>query len=241
VAFIWLSGWTLLSHAFPESIPLPADVARAFIALADGELGSSIGSSLQRILIGYVSAVMTAVPLGLFMALSRKLDKAVDPLVQLIRPISAVAWIPFAILWFGVTNKAAYFIIAYGAFFPILLNTISAVRDVPRAYTQAAQTLGASNRLIMRHVIVPAALPLIFVGLRTGIGNAFAVMVAAELAIGFVLQSGLGYLLIRYSVEAFQPDTLLALICTVGVLGYCSDRVLRIVQFRLTPWQVDAT
>jgi NitT/TauT family transport system permease protein len=239
VISIWLGGWAILS--FNDDLPSPAGVARALVALTEGELLPSIWSSLRRIAVGYLLAIATAVPLGLLMGLYRNVNEAADPLVQLIRPISAVAWIPFAILWFGVTNNAAYFIITYGAFFPILLNTIVAVQEIPPEYTATARTLGASKRLIIFDVILPAALPVILIGLRLGLGNAFAVMVASELAIGFVLQSGLGYLLIRYSIEAFQPDTLLALITVIGLLGYGSDRVLRAFLSRLMPWRAGLT
>ncbi|MDQ3691692.1 MAG: ABC transporter permease [Chloroflexota bacterium] len=219
-------------------MPGPIDTARALAALAQTELLDSIASSLRRVGVGFALATLVAVPVGMLLGLSEPARRALDPLVELIRPISAIAWIPMAIIWFGVSEQAAYFLIAYAAFFPIFLNTVAGVRGVERLYVDAATVLGAPRRMLIGEVLLPAAMPSILAGLRVGLGIAIAVIVAAELGIGFTLGSGLGYLLLKYSFLLYAPANLLAVMAVIGILGLAADRVLQAINRRLAPWSV---
>lgn len=229
--------WEVAAH-LTEAVPGPLEAGRALLAIhAEGLLVPSINASLSRIGIGYVLAAALALPLGLIAGLSLVTRSIVSPVVEMLRPISAIAWIPAAILWFGVTESAAYFLIWYGCFFPILLNTIAGASRVPRQYMDAAKNLGASKRMVFLEIVLPAASPSIIAGLRIGLGLGIAVIVAAELGIGFTLGSGLGYLLLNYSIITYAPERILAVIIVIGILGLSVDRGLAVAERRLIRWR----
>ena len=175
-------------------------------------------------------------PLGLLMGLSRKLDDAIDPTIELFRPISGIAWIPLALFIFGIGNALPVFIMTYAAFFPILLGTVAGVRGVDRRLIDAARTMGVSRRTIVTRVVVPAALPSLMVALRLGVASAWTAVIAAEL-IG--APSGLGYAVEWYR-ELLMTPQVMAFIAMIGVLGYLGDSMVRALARWLTPWSVDA-
>ena len=156
VAFWWaLARWT----ANPALLPSPFAVVEAIIELvADGEIFMHAGISLGRMLLSLGLASLLAIPLGLAMGLRRTLDELVDPVVELLRPISGIAWIPLALFMFGIGNVLPVFIMTYAAFFPILLGTIAGVRSVDRRLIDVARTMGVARRTIVARVVVPAAL-----------------------------------------------------------------------------------
>lgn len=147
-----------------------------------------------------------------------------------------MAWVPLSIVWFGLTEQAAIFVIAYASFFPIMLSTTTGVREVKKAHYEAAKTLGASKWAIIRYVIVPSAAPYILTGVRVSLGVSWAVIVAAEMVVGSVLQAGIGYLLIQYTMVYFEMSKVLALVLLVGVIAFLVDRIVKLAARRLTPW-----
>jgi ABC-type nitrate/sulfonate/bicarbonate transport system permease component len=191
--------------------------------------------SLYRVALGYAVAALLAIPLGLLMGWSSRLLRMVRPLFELIRPIPPLAWIPIAILWFGIGIKSAAFIIFLGAFFPILLNTISGVLSIHPILIEAARTLHASERDIFLKVLLPGAIPSIFVGMRIGIGIGWMTLVAAEFT-GVKEGFGLGYMIMT-ARDIQRPDEILAGMLVIGVMGLLIDIGLRATESRTIRWQ----
>lgn len=217
----------------PVLLPSPLVALEATIDLAASlELFEQAAVSFGRMVASLAIACALAVPLGLAMGFSRTLDALVDPLVELLRPISGIAWIPLALFIFGIGNALPVFIMTYAAFFPILLGTIAGVHAVDRNLVDAARTMGVPRGTIVSHVILPAALPSLLVAVRLGVASAWTAVVAAEL-IG--APSGLGYAIEWYR-ELLMTPQVMAFIAMIGVLGYLTDRGVRELSRRLTPW-----
>jgi ABC-type nitrate/sulfonate/bicarbonate transport system permease component len=232
---VFAAFWALVAAwtSNPVLLPSPRAVLEALVGLAkDLELFKHAGISLGRMLISLTLASLLALPLGLLMGLSRKLDDIVDPTIELFRPISGIAWIPLALFIFGIGNALPVFIMTYAAFFPILLGVIAGVRGVDRRLIDAARTMGVSRRTIVTRVVVPAALPSLMVALRLGLASAWTAVVAAEL-IG--APSGLGYAVEWYRELLMTPEVM-TFIAMIGVLGYLGDSMLRALARWLTPW-----
>jgi ABC-type nitrate/sulfonate/bicarbonate transport system permease component len=229
--------WQIIAGAVanPTLVPSPLAVARAWADLAGDELPRDTLASLVHLGLGYVLGVA----LGLFLAaLSARFAlfaAILDPLAELLRPIGAISWIPIAILMFGIGPGVPVFLIFYAALFPIFVNTLAGIRAVPDRLVQAALSLGASPRLVVTHVILPAALPLVLAGARLSLGVSWMAMVAAELTGS---DSGLGWRIFWYQ-EFFAMDRVMAVILTIGVLGYILDGLLRALQARVTAWSPD--
>jgi ABC-type nitrate/sulfonate/bicarbonate transport system permease component len=191
--------------------------------------------SLYRVAAGFLAAGILAVPLGLVMGWSPYLRDLVTPVVEVLRPVPPLAWIPIAILWFGIGITSAGFIIFLGAFFPILLNTIAGVTSVNPTLVEAARTLGASERQILAKVLLPGAMPNIFVGLRVGLGIGWMTLVAAEFT-GVRSGYGLGYMIMT-ARDIQRADEIMAGMAVIGLTGLVIDACLRAVQARLVPWK----
>ena len=191
--------------------------------------------SLYRVVLGYAAAAVLAIPLGLFMAWSPKLLKMLRPLIEVVRPIPPLAWIPIAILWFGIGIKSAAFIIFLGAFFPILLNTISGVLSIQPILVEAARTLHAKEKDIFLKVLLPGTVPSIFVGMRIGIGIAWMTLVAAEFT-GVKEGYGLGYMIMT-ARDIQRPDEILAGMLVIGLIGLFIDVGLRATESRVIRWR----
>ena len=205
--------------------PTPAQVVRGFAELVrNGTLVQHVAASLMRVTIGYVGAVMVAIPLGVLMGWFPQIFYAVNPLIQLLRPISPIAWIPLAILWFGVGNLSPIFLIFISSFFPMVVGAASGVQTVERQYIRAAMNFGIKEHILLRKVVVPAALPQIIVGMRLGLGVAWLVVVAAEM---IAVDSGLGYLIIDSRNAGNRYDLVVAAMVIIGVMGFLLDTVLR--------------
>ncbi len=232
---IFFAAWWLLSkwNNNPIQLPDPLSVAKAMVELArEGEVWEHASVSSGRLLLALVIATLVAVPLGFLMGLSRRVEAYVDPLVELLRPISGIAWIPLALFIFGVGNTLPIFIMVYVAIFPLLLNTLAGVRGVDQKLLAAARTMGISRRATLRHVVVPAALPTVMVGLRLAFAGAWAAVVAAEL-IG--APSGLGFAIEWYRQLLMSPKVF-GFIVLIGMVGFVCDTLLRALQRKLTPW-----
>lgn len=228
--------WQLVSSQSDQlqiSLPPPTDVFIAvYELLKKGTLQADILVSLRRVGISMLAAIAIGYPLGLVLGASKSIAWSVEPIVNFLRPIPPLAWIPFSILWFGVSDTQNEFIIFVAAVFPIILNTIEGVRDVDKQLLRAARTLGASRNALVFTVLIPAALPQMFVGLRVGIGIAWMALVAAELV---AATSGLGYL-INQGRFLFRSDYVLVGMVAIGLIGLLLDGSIRFLQSLLMPW-----
>jgi len=215
-------------------LPTPVAVLQSAITLmANGTLPVDIAVSLGRVIVGFFAALCIAVPLGVFMGLSRTVTDGVNPLVEIVRPVPPIAIIPIAMLWFGIGETSKVFLIAYGAFFPILLNTISGFRAIDPIHIRAVQSLGAGRWQIIRYVVLLSAFPHIVVGARLGMGMGFIVLVAAEL---IAADSGLGFL-IQDARQHFMSDQIFVGIIAIGILGLLLNQSLSVLERRIVPWR----
>lgn len=232
---VFVVVWHLASLRIGNPILLPSPLAAAE-ALVDltrqGEIFSNMAASLTRLGMSFSLAILLGVPLGFAMGLSRTVFAMVDPLIELLRPISGIAWIPLGMFILGVGEELPTAIMFYGAFFPVVINTIVGVRSVSPSLVQAALVLGVGRAQVVCHVIWPAALPNVLAGARLGAGAGWMAMVAAEL-IG--APSGLGFAVEWYR-ELLMTPSVLAFVFIIGLLGYLFDRLLRWLQGLLTPW-----
>ncbi len=222
-------------------LPSPVEILLGFrdllmVGVPPGNLlHNHVLYSLYRVALGYAIAALLAIPLGLLMGWSPGLLRMIRPLFELVRPIPPLAWIPIAILWFGIGIKSAAFIIFLGAFFPILLNTISGVLSIHPILIEAAQTLHAKEKDIFLKVLLPGAVPSIFVGMRIGIGIGWMTLVAAEFT-GVKEGYGLGYMIMT-ARDIQRPDEILAGMLVIGVIGLLIDIGLRAIESRMIRWR----
>ncbi|HJU24959.1 MAG TPA: ABC transporter permease [Casimicrobiaceae bacterium] len=231
----FITVWYLIASWIDNRIliPSPSAVASALDRLASsGELFHHAAVSTTRLAIALVVSILIAVPLGFAMGMNRTFDAYIDPVVEMVRPVSGIAWIPIGLSIFGVGDVLPVFIMVYVAFFPLLLNTAAGVRNVDRRLLNAANTMGIKRLALLRYVIVPAALPTIMVGLRLAFAGAWAAIIAAEL-IGS--PSGLGFSIEWYR-ELLMSPKMFAFIVVIGIVGYVCDLALRGMQRLATPW-----
>jgi ABC-type nitrate/sulfonate/bicarbonate transport system permease component len=237
---IW-QGLSSLQVIPSYKLPSPVEIVLGFkdllvVGVPPGHLlHNHMLYSLYRVALGYAIAALLAIPLGLLMGWSPGLLRMIRPLFELVRPIPPLAWIPIAILWFGIGIKSAAFIIFLGAFFPILLNTISGVLSIPPILIEAAQTLHAKEKDIFLKVLLPGAVPSIFVGMRIGIGIGWMTLVAAEFT-GVKEGYGLGYMIMT-ARDIQRPDEILAGMLVIGVIGLLIDIGLRATESRMIRWR----
>jgi len=216
--------WHIASLSMKSSLlPSPLLVLKGTIELAvQGKLFEHIFKSLYRVFAGFFLAAFFGVPLGLLLGAYKKSKYAFDPLIQILRPISPIAWIPLAILWFGVGDRPAIFIIFITAFFPILLASNSAVRNIDPILIKAARNFGTKGKDMIKKVILPASFPYIMVGLRIGLGISWVIIVAAEM-VG--MSSGLGYLILD-ARNFLRTDLIILGMIIIGLIGLVLDRIL---------------
>jgi NitT/TauT family transport system permease protein len=197
-----------------------------------GELLTDAIASLYRVLVGFVVGAGLALPVGLAMGASRKLYDLANPLLQVLRPIPPIAYIPLSILWFGLGNPPAIFLIAIGAFFPTLMNTIAGVRQVDSIYLRAARNLGAGQLTIFWRIMLPAATPYIFAGMRIAMGTSFIVVIVSEM---IAVNNGLGYRILE-AREFFWSDKIIAGMLTIGLIGLGIDSGMSWLNNYLLRW-----
>ena len=226
---VLLVAWDLAIRTgkFPL-LPGPAAVARAIVELArKGLLVRHVVASLFRVTWGYLLAVAVGVPLGIALAWYRRGGLAFAPLVEIVRPISALAWIPLAILWFGVGDLSAVFIIFVASSLPVAVAAMSAVGNVSSVHWNAARNFGLSPGQIARRVLLPAILPRLLVGLRLSLGIAWLVVVAAEM---IAVNSGLGFLIIDARNAGNRYDLVVAGMVLIGAIGVGLDAAMRRIE-----------
>ena len=195
--------------------------------MQNGVLWEHIAASLFRVGSGFLLAVAFAVPLGLWMGWVRGAFTTLNPIFQMLRPISPIAWIPIAILWFGVGNASPIFLIFISSVFPMVVQTTSGVHTIERRYLRAAANFGVSRATVFRRVVIPAALPQIIVGMRIGLGVAWLVVVAAEM---IALRSGLGFLIIDSRNAGNRYDLVIAAMIIIGLIGLLLDGLMRLLE-----------
>jgi NitT/TauT family transport system permease protein len=239
---LWLDQPTVLPRLDAVYHVLAHPAAKILIT---GSLMDNTLISLIRVILGFLLAALTAIPLGLAMGYFPSVERFFDSLVEMLRPVPPLAWVPLILAWFGIKGLTDLFpalmtwpilagiqfstvlIIFIGAFFPVLLNTIQGVKNIPVEYLESARTLGAYNFSILFKVIIPASLPLTVTGLRIGLGIGWMCLVAAEMMPGS--NSGLGYL-IWYAYELLRADIIVAGMVVIGFIGLVMDRGFKICE-----------
>jgi len=217
--------WVIVLQTESVIFPTPLQVVTGTMELvADGTLWDHIGASLFRVGTGFLSATLVAVPMGLWMGRVEGAYRTLNPIFQILRPISPIAWIPLAILWFGVGNVSPIFLIFIASVFPMIVQTAAGVHTIEKRYLRAADNFGVSRYTLFRQVIIPAVLPEIIVGMRIGLGVAWLVVVAAEM---IALRSGLGYLIMDSRNAGNRYDLVIASMVIIGVIGLLLDGTMR--------------
>lgn len=238
VPILILVAWQLAAADAPR-VPRPSTILQAAITLtASGDLPAGLATSLLRVFAGFALASLVAVPLGIAMGSYRRVEENVDPLVETFRPIAAIAILPLVILWLGTGSAAAIAIVAYAAFFPVLINTVAGVRRIEPSLLRAAFTMGVPAFTRMRVVVLPAALPAILVGMRIGLGVAWTAIIAAELAVGAKAggSGGIGQMMFVFYAYSVELNGIVVCMIAVGVVALALDAALREILGRAVPW-----
>ncbi len=233
--------WQVVSMAgvFPAfALPSPVAVWRAFVDIVrEGYGGQSLLGDILiscfRIVIGFVGAVAIGVPVGLLMSRNKIVNDIIDPLLQFVRPVPPLAYIPLLVVWFGIGELPKAVLILVGTIPVIIIGTMSGVKSTPPLRIAVARTLGATNAQIFRRIVLPSALPEIFTAMRVGIGVAWTCLVAAEL---IAASSGLGWL-VQFAGQALQVSVVIVGIVIIGVIGYAMELVIRKVENWVVPWR----
>jgi NitT/TauT family transport system permease protein len=242
IAALLALWWMILAKNESAIFPTPLQVVSGTLELVrDGTLWGHIGASLLRVGAGFFLAIAVALPVGLWMGRVHIVYITLNPLFQIFRPISPIAWIPIAILWFGVGNASPVFLIFIAAVFPMIVQTAAAVHTIDQRYLRAAANFGVSRGKLLRQVIIPAVLPEIIIGMRISLGVAWLVVVAAEM---IALRSGLGYLIMDSRNAGNRYDLVVAGMIIIGLTGLMLDGIMRrlerlkTVRWRYRKWQV---
>ncbi|MDE2119841.1 MAG: ABC transporter permease [Betaproteobacteria bacterium] len=233
--------WQVVAAAgvFPAfALPSPMAVWQSFVGiLREGYGGQSLSADIAvsclRILVGFVGAIVIGVPVGLLMSRNKLVFDIIDPLLQFVRPVPPLAYIPLLVVWFGIGELPKAILILVGTIPVIIIGTISGVKSTPPLRISVARTLGASNAQIFRKVVLPSALPEIFTAMRVGIGVAWTCLVAAEL---IAASSGLGWL-VQFAGQALQVSIVIVGIVIIGLIGYAMELVIRKLETLIVPWR----
>ncbi len=230
-----LLAWQLavLAGVYPAVLlPTPASVAMAF-GLDWPDILANAAASVTRVVIGVSLAFCVAVPAGLLIGRYRMLERVTDWSIQIFRSVPPIALIPLAILFFGIGDRPAIILIFLAAFWPLLINTIFGVRGIDRTLLKVAEAAGAGEWLVFRDIILPAALPAVFTGLRLAIGGGWLTVVTAEM---IAVKSGLGYMILNAQLT-FQSQLIIAGIIVIGTIGLLADQGTCLLRARLCRWQ----
>jgi len=217
----------------PSLLPPISHIANAFyVNLTSGSLIAALGASLFRIFTGFFIGTGLALALGCLIGWYKTVEYIFDPLIEAVRPIPPLAYIPIVIIWFGIEEFSRVLLITIACFLVCIVNVIAGMKNVPQVYVDAAATMGATRFQIFRTIAIPAATPFIFTGLRIALAAAWTTLVAAELiaapnGLGFLLQEGRRY---------FLTDQVMMIIVIIGVCAFTMDRIFRTIQARLTRW-----
>jgi NitT/TauT family transport system permease protein len=242
--------WELFSRSGilpPALLPAPSQVLLAWadwVFATDGNTQTysgvwiaDVAASASRVFAGFAISTVLGVGIGMAIGWSRTIERLFEPVLQILRPVPPVSWIPLAIIWFGIANKPAIFLVFLGSFFPVLLSTIHGVKTCDRNLLRAGAMAGGSPGKLLRHIVFPAALPSIFSGLRIAIGSAWMLTVTAEMV---AVKSGVGYVLWD-SYYFLRYDIVIAAMVSIGLLGYLSDLAIKLFSARVLRWQRGST
>lgn len=226
--------WEVIGRALPKAFIAPpsAVFGRLVTLLADGSLPLALFGAIQHMLAGYLLAVIVAVPVGILVGRSTTLATAVEPVLNALYAIPPVALVPFFIIWFGMYFEGRVALVFAMCFFEILINVLQGARDIDRGLLDAARSLDTRGFAWYRKVVIPAASPFIFTGLRVGIGRAVNAMITAEL---FFTAVNLGKIL-KASGSAFDTSTLFAVILVVSLFGLACQEGMRYIERLVIPW-----
>ena len=228
IAVLIAAWWGAVAVTHSVIFPTPWGVVTGILELLEnGTLWRHIGASLLRVGAGFGLAVCVAVPLGLWMGWVAGAYRTLNPIFQILRPISPIAWIPIAILWFGVGDASPIYLIFISSVFPMVVQTTAGVHTIEKRYLRAAQNFGVSRHTLFRQVVIPAVLPQIIVGMRIGLGVAWLVVVAAEM---IALHSGLGYMIMDSRNAGNRYDLVIAGMIMIGLIGLSLDTAMRILE-----------
>lgn len=235
---LFVFTWSVAARGIDNPVLLPgagATVDAAIHLIASGVLLSDVLASLNRVVLGFGMAAFIGIPLAMLMAYFLTLRRLLMPVVQLLRPIPPIAWIPLSVLWFGIGDPPSYFITAVAAFFPIFLNAFQGGIAVEQRHFHAAQFLGAGRRAMILKIMVPSAMPFIWTGVIVGLGQSWMAVVTAEL---IAAQSGLGYMIQSSRINLETSSVLVGMI-TIGLLGSLMVAGLRYLERFVLPWKVE--
>lgn len=246
IPLVFLLAWEVAAISLAKSLgpffPRLSAVAMAWLdwataltggtAIYSGQLALATWESMRRIVVAYSISCALAIPLGILVGWIESVRRTTDPFLQLIRPIPVTAWVPISMMWFGIGDKAAIYLIVLATFFPIYLNTTQGVRYVEPVIIRAGRMLGAKGWRLLLYVVLPAALPSIFAGLRVSVGFAWMAVVVSELV---AVKNGLGY--VMFDAYGFlRADIVVASMVTIGVLGFACDRLMILLERRVLGW-----
>lgn len=236
---LWFGVTTATGLVSAGRFPSPADFWLSLSQIstrgyAGGGLAAHALQSVKLVIMGFLVAIATGVPLGLWMGWDRRAEAAINPVFLIIRPIPPLAWIPLAILWLGLGDGAKIMVIWFAAFVPSVINTFAGVRNIDRPIIEAAQMLGTSRWRMVTEIIAPAAAPMIFTGLRLSLQASWTTLVAAEL-VGAL--AGVGFVL-NMAQQDIYPGMILVGMVTVGVLGWATTAALGMAERRALAWNV---
>ena len=236
IAVLVALWWVVVVASDSAIFPTPQAVVMGTLELAeDGTLWDHIGASLMRVGIGFGLAVLFAIPIGLWMGRVRGAFVTLNPVFQILRPISPIAWIPLAILWFGVGNASPIYLIFIASVFPMIVQTTVGVHTIEKRFLRAAENFGVPRQKLFLQVVFPAALPQIITGMRIGLGVAWLVVVAAEM---IALRSGLGYLIIDSRNAGNRYDLVIAGMIIIGLIGLALDGIMRMLEgMKIVRWR----
>ena len=224
--------WQLLSTFIfnPFLIPPPLEVIRTAIPmLMSGEILADVSISMQRVLVGFISGSLAGVVIGVLLGRIRLLHDLLDPIMELLRYLSPTAMIPIAVIWFGIGEMSKYFLIFWGTFFIVLVNTTAGVWRAPITRQRAAECLGANRLQIFVMVVIPSAVPYIVTGMRVAMASSFMSIIPAEI---LAADSGIGYLLQKSSL-LLQTNRIFVALLTICILGFAVDRIFRLFVDRI--------
>jgi NitT/TauT family transport system permease protein len=236
IAVVIALWWVTVAVTESRIFPTPWQVVTGTLELArDGTLWEHIGASLMRVGAGFGIAVLFAIPLGLWMGWVRGAYITLNPIFQILRPISPIAWIPIAILWFGVGNASPIYLIFIASVFPMIVQTTEGVHTIEKRYLRAAENFAVTRQKLFLQVVFPATLPAIIVGMRIGLGVAWLVVVAAEM---IALRSGLGYMIIDSRNAGNRYDLVIAGMIIIGIIGLMLDGFMRMLEgMKVVRWR----
>lgn len=235
LAWYAIARFRLVSELF---VPHPASVWQAFMdILTDGYRGETLlrhlGDSLYRVIVGFLLAVVTAVPLGLAIGYSSKVQAVFDPLIEFYRPLPPLAYYTLLVIWLGIENESKIALLYLAAFPPLSVSAMAGVKGVTLERIQGAQSLGASRWQVFRYVIFPSCLPDVFTGMRVSVGFTYTTLVAAEMV---AATSGVGWMVLDAS-KFLRSDVMFMGNIVMGLTGIALDRLLRIAERRVVPWK----